>query len=131
MRERAFTHKDARSERATAVIHLCLGQIERILALDIARAHVIADGVAVDAALWADDESELRFRHGPMGVAPDPNFAPRTDCTAGRRFEEEFRAFGGIDAIVEVAATCVFRFFHACAATAIVGDAGSPHLLMA
>src|SRR5580704_12454325 len=35
-------HQNARPQRATAVVDLCLWKIERVLALDVARAHIVA-----------------------------------------------------------------------------------------
>ena len=56
MRQRTCAHQNSRSERATAVVHLGLRQIERILALDVARTHVVADGVAGDVSSGADQQ---------------------------------------------------------------------------
>src|SRR5580658_1277436 len=131
MRQRAFTDEDAGTKRATAVVDLGLGKVERILAFDIARAHVIADGVADDAAIGADDKSELRLGNGPVGIGADANFAPGSCGATGAAFEKQLGPFSRVDAIIEVAATGVFGFFHACAAAPVVGDAGGPYLLMA
>ncbi len=46
-------------------------------------------------------------------------------------FEEELGALGGVDAVVEVAASCVFGLGDARSAAAVVGDAGGPDLLIA
>ena len=42
--------QNARAERAASVVDLGLRQVERIFALDVARAHIVADGVADDLA---------------------------------------------------------------------------------
>jgi len=49
----------------------------------------------------------------------------------GDSFEEELGALGGVDAVVEVAATSVFGFGDAGAAAVVVGDTGGPDLLVA
>src|SRR6185312_17025902 len=41
----------AGAQRAASVINLRLGKIERVFAFDIARTHVVADGIADDLAM--------------------------------------------------------------------------------
>jgi hypothetical protein len=48
----------------------------------------------------------------------------------GYGFEEELGALGGVDAVVKVAASCVFGLGNARAAAAVVGDAGGPDFLI-
>ena len=103
-RQRLRRDEHAGPERATAVVDLGLRQIERILSLDIARAHVVADGVADDLAAIVDEQRQLRLGHVPLGVAANAHVASRSGDAAGRGLEEKLRPLGGIDAIVEVAA---------------------------
>src|SRR5690606_20179162 len=70
-----------------------------------------------------------RLRHVPFRIAADTNLPPRTDDPMRRRFEEDLRPFGFIDAVVEIPAAGALRFFHPRRAAAEIGDACSPHLL--
>src|SRR5262249_26091536 len=45
-RRHRLSQRDHRAERATAIMDLRLGQVKGVLALDVAGAHVVADGVA-------------------------------------------------------------------------------------
>src|SRR5581483_7729702 len=101
----------------------------RVLAFDVARAHVVGDGVAEDFSAWADEQGKLGFRHRPFGIASNRNLTARADHPVRSGFEEELRTFRPIDAVVEIAATGGLRFFHARVAAAMVSDAGGPDLL--
>ncbi len=122
--------EQAGAEGAAAVVDLGLRKIEGIGALDVARAHVVADGVSDDLAAWIDDESEFGLGYGPGGVVADFDVAVGACDFVGYGFEEELGAFGGVDAVVEVSAACVLGFGDAGAAAAVVGDAGGPDLLI-
>src|SRR5204862_459885 len=82
-----------------------LRQVERVLALDVPRAHVVADRVADDRAARGHDERELGLGHIPACVAADPHGLAAPTHTMRRRLEEELRALGVIHAIVEVTAS--------------------------
>jgi hypothetical protein len=108
-----------------------LREVERVGAFDVPGAHVVAHGVADDLAAWIDEKSEFGLRHRPGGVAADFYLAVRACDFVGYGFEEELRAFGGVDAIVEVAASRIFGFSDTSTAAAVVRDARGPHLLIA
>ena len=52
-----------------------------------------------------------------------------SDDSPSGRFEEELRAFGGVDAVVEGSAAGILAFFHAGVAAAKVRHPGRPDLL--
>src|ERR1700678_4116532 len=87
-RQRAFAHQDTRAKSAAAVVDLGLRQVERVLTFDIARAHIVANVIAGDAAAWADHQSQFRLGYGPGGISPDPDLAAGADGAAGCGFEE-------------------------------------------
>ncbi len=118
--------------RATAaVVDLGLREVKRVGSFDVTGAHVVADGVADDLGARIDEEGEFGLGDGPGGVATDFDGAVGACDLVSDGFEEELGAFGGVDTVVEVAASCVFGFGDAGAATAVVGDSGGPDLLIA
>ena len=125
-----WRRRGCRAEGAASVVDLGLGQVERVLALDVAGAHVVADGVADDDAAGIDDESEFGLGHGPFCVLADADLVAGADGAAGGGLEEELWALGGVDAVVKIATAGVFGFLHARAAAAVVGDAGGPDFLV-
>ena len=64
--EHLFRDEDTGTERAAPVIDFGLRQVERVRALDVARTHVVADGVADDFSAAVDHEREFRFWHVPV-----------------------------------------------------------------
>ena len=60
--------QDARAERARAVVDLGLRQVERVLALDVARGHVVADAEADDLAGGVHHQRQLGLGHVPGAV---------------------------------------------------------------
>ncbi len=119
------------AEGAASVVDLGLGKVERVFSFDIAGAHVVADGVAGDDSGGADEQSELGFGHGPGGVGADANGPVGAYDAAAGGLEEDLGAFGVVDAVVEGSAAGVFGLFDARIATAEVGDACGPDLLVA
>ena len=63
--------QDAGAECAALVVDLGLREIEGVLAFDVARAHVVADRPADDAAGGVDDDRELGLRDVPLRVLAD------------------------------------------------------------
>src|SRR5258708_38154058 len=107
MRQRACGDKTPRPQRATAVVNLGLRQIEWVLALNIARAHIIANGVADDPAWGAHHQSQLWLRHRPMSIGANPYLAACAHRSARRGLEKQFRSFCRIDAIVKISSASV------------------------
>src|SRR6185436_14984481 len=62
---------DAGADRARAVVDLRLRQVERVVALDVARRHVVADGVTDDLTGAVDDQRQLRLGDVPLAVVAD------------------------------------------------------------
>src|SRR5262245_36955584 len=60
---------DQRADREAALEDLALGQVERILALDVPGRDVVGAGVADDPAALVDHERELGLGGGELGVA--------------------------------------------------------------
>jgi len=100
-----------------------LRKVERIGSFDVAGTHVVADGVADDFAARVDGQREFGFGNGPGGVAPDLYGAVGSGDLMGDGFEEEFGALGGVDAVVEIAASGIFGFGDARSSAVVVGDA--------
>src|SRR5690606_30379484 len=120
--------RNGRAERARTRVDLGLGQIERVLALDIATAHVVADGDADNLHGWIHDQRQFRLGHIPVRIAADAYLAVGADYPGSARLEKDLRARGGVDARIDIAA--VDCLFLARGAAAFVGDAGSPYILL-
>src|ERR1035441_6494982 len=103
-------------------------QVERVLPFDIAGAHVVADGIAEDAAGGRDQQGQLGLRHIPGGIGADADGFAGTGDSMRRGLEEELGALGLVDAIVEAFSSGGFRLGHAGGAAAVIGDAGGPDL---
>ena len=129
VRQWARGHKNSRPQRAAAVVDLGLRQIQRILAFDIARAHIVANRVADDAPRRTDHQRQFRLRHGPVRIPANFNLAATAHRPACRRLEKKLRPLRRINAIVKVSATRILRLLHARTAAAIVRDAGGPDFL--
>ena len=63
--KRLRVDRDARAQRAATVIDLGLGKVQRVLALDIAGAHIVADGIAYDAAVLIEQKGQFWLRDRP------------------------------------------------------------------
>ena len=116
-------------ERARAVVDLRLGKGERVLALDVARAHVIADRVADDRAACVDAERNFGFGHAPPCVAANAHRLVGRAHAPRRALEKKLRPLGLVHAIVERAAARILRLLHARGTAAHIRDARRPHLL--
>src|ERR1019366_1112820 len=110
-------------------VDLCLRQVERGLPFNVPGTHIVAGGVADDLASGIVEKGQLRFRHRPLRIRPNSDWADRATYSPPRRLKEELRPFGGVHAIVKVAASRIFALFDSSAATAEVGNAGGPDLL--
>src|ERR1700690_1813653 len=97
VRQRTLAHENPGPQRTTAVIHLGLGQVERILALDVARTHVIPNRVACDVSAPTYKQSQFRLRHCPAGIRADPYLLPRPDSAAGSGLEKQLRPLRRVD----------------------------------
>jgi len=115
---------DAGTDRATPVVHLRLREIERVIALYFAAAHVVADGVADDPSVVRDD-GEFGFRHVPRGVPADADGLVRTDRPTGGRLEEDLRSLGLVNVQIDFGHAALFL---PCGLADLVGDARGPHL---
>ena len=79
---RRLEQRDPGSQPATGVVHLGLRQVERILALDVATAHVIADSESHQPQSRREHQGELRLGNVPSSVRANLHrFAgPTTRC---------------------------------------------------
>ena len=90
-------------------------------------ADVVADREADQLQRGTQDQGQLRLRDRPSRIPPDPDRLPRADDPAGRRLEEELRAAGRVDQIVEGGGA--LRLFLPGHLAAFVGHAGPPDFL--
>ena len=118
---------DPRADGAGAVVDLGLREVEEVFALDVARAHVVADGEAGEFAAGIEHEGQLGLGHVPLCVGADANLVAGADGLFGHGFEEEFRPGRVIHAVVGGGAEVAF--LHAGGLAAEVGDAHGPDLL--
>src|SRR6185436_17966137 len=121
------TQHDGRADGAAAVVHLGLRQVERVVALDVARGDVVARAVADDLEIAIQDQRELGLRHVPLGVAPHPNVHAVAHGTYADGLEEQLRAVGDVHLLIDV---FYRRFVRARLATAFVGNAARPNFLV-
>lgn len=128
-REGFFAEEDGGAEGGATGEALGLGEVEGVLAFDVAAREVVAAGDADDFATAVDGESEFGLGHHPGGVGAEVHGGVGADGALGGGFEEDFGALGLIDAVVEGAAAGVFAFFHAGGAAAEVGDTCGPDFL--
>src|SRR5688500_3125055 len=80
---------DPWTDRARGGVDLGLRQIEQVLALDITRAHVVADCETDDAPRRIRHQRELGFGNAPAGVASNPDGAAGRDDLLRERLEED------------------------------------------
>ena len=116
-----------RPDRAGAVVNLRLRQIEQIFPLDVARTHVIADGVADDLAARVDDQRQLRLRHVPARVFANAHRITRSDDFLRQRLKEQFGPLCVVNTIVGRRAEV--RLLHARLLAAQISHACRPDLL--
>ena len=104
-----------------------LRQIQEIFAFDVARTHVVADGVADDFSARIHHQRQFRLRHVPFGVAPDADGFAGADDFLRQRFEENFRPFRRINLVVGGGAE--IGFLHARGFAAQISHARRPDFL--
>src|SRR5262249_6840474 len=126
-RRHAAGERDDWAEGAAVVVDLRLRQVERVFALDVAGAHVVADGVADDLEPRRQYQRDLRLRHRPAAVVTNPHALAGADYAIGGRLEEEFRPFRRVHQVVKLGGAGGLALARL--AAALVGDAGGPHLL--
>src|SRR5829696_1680935 len=117
---------DGWSEGARPVVNLRLWQIEGILSLDGAAAHVVAHHVAEDLTRGIEDQAELGLRDVPGGVGADADRLSVADHALRRGLEDQLGAPSHIDPVVH---TALGRLLDPTDAAPLVGHAGTPHLL--
>src|SRR5207249_1840741 len=100
---------DRRPQRAAPVEHLGLLQVEGVLALDAARAYVVADRVADHLEPAVADHRQLGLRHVPARVRADGHRLARAPDPIGRGLEEKLRPLRRVDAVVRVGAHGLVR----------------------
>src|SRR5438094_5677509 len=120
---------DPGPHRAGAVIDLGLWQIEQIFPFNVARTHVVADGVTDHPPARIDDQRQLRFRHVPARVFANAHSLARGDDFFWQRLEKEFRTGGIVNLVVRGSAE--IRLLHAGLLAAQISDARRPDLLPA
>src|SRR5437764_2669735 len=120
--------RHARAERAAARVHFGLRQVQRVIAFDAARAHVVGDCVADDLSSRIDDQRQLRFGYIPARISSDDDrFLGASDASGGA-FEEQLGSLGGVHPGVHVRRAALFdtRLLGA-----LVGHTGRPDLSLA
>src|SRR3712207_2726158 len=93
---------DARPQRARTVVDFGLGQIQRILALYVARGDIVAGGVADDLHPAVDDQNEFGFGYVPTAVPADAYPVPGSHDPPPRSLEKELGTLGVVDPLVGV-----------------------------
>src|SRR5215210_775251 len=93
---------DAWPKRARTVVDLGLREIQRVLALYVARGDVVAGGVADDLHPAVDDQNELGLGHVPTAVPANAYPVPRADDPPSRSLEKELGPLGVVDPLVSV-----------------------------
>src|SRR3954463_1190495 len=99
---RLLSQRDHRPKCTAMLEDLGLGQVERIFALDITAANVVADGIAHDLHRRIQHEGELRLRHIPMTVAAETDPVVRTNDLLRQRFEKELWTLSLIDSDIDI-----------------------------
>src|SRR5207248_3685946 len=95
---------DEGTEGATPVVDFGLRQVERVLALDIARRQVVPDRVARDGEPRIEQQRQLGLRHGPGRVRARDDGGVRAGHTRRGGFEEQLGPLGVVDTRVDVGA---------------------------
>src|SRR5262249_10142390 len=107
---------------------LGLRQVERVFTLDIARTHVVADGVADDFEFRRDYQSQLWFGDIPVAVGADADALAGAGNAVGRGLEEQLRSPRRVDEIIEPRRTSGFAL--AGFLRALVRDTRGPDFLL-
>ena len=76
-----------------------------------------------------DCQRKFCFRHVPRRVSTYCNLIPVSNNTVGICLKEEFRTFGIVDFVVEIASLGRFRFLYSRFPAFKVGDARTPDFL--
>jgi DNA-binding LacI/PurR family transcriptional regulator len=117
---------DPRADRAGAQVDLGLRQVQRVLAFNGARAHVVADGVADDFGGVVEHDRQFRFGHVDFRVGPHRHRAARSGHTPGRRLEEQLGPGRVVHPVVDVGG--ILALGHPRRPRPLVGHPGRPHL---
>src|SRR5919112_4808562 len=117
---------DAWPQRARTVVDLGLGEIQRILTLNIARRDIVAGGIADDLHPAVDDQNEFGLGHVPTTVPADAYPVPGADDPPPRSLEKKLGPLGAVDPLVGVG---VRRFQLAGLPAAQVGNPAGPDLV--
>ena len=113
---------DRRPAREAAVVDLRLRQVERVVALDVPRRHVVGQRVAEDGAAARHDDAHLGLGGGEGGVLAAADRLARPGRARRGGLEEQLGPRRLVDLVVDAEA------FLAEVGAAAVGDAGAPHL---
>src|SRR5690606_5063730 len=92
--------RDGRAEGAGAVVDLGLGQIQRVAALDVAGADVVADRQADQPEGVVEYQGQLGLGHAPPRVGADPDRVAGADEAGRGGLEEQLGAVGRVDEVV-------------------------------
>src|SRR5919112_4381130 len=93
---------DAWPQRARTVVDFGLGEIQRILALNIARRDIVAGGVTDDLHPAVDDQDQFGLGHVPTAVPADAYPVPGADDPPPRGLEKKLGPLGVVDPLVGV-----------------------------
>jgi hypothetical protein len=117
---------DHRAQRAAAQVDLGLRQVQRVLALDRARAHVVAHRIAADLARGVEDQGQLGLGHVDGRVGAHRDGLARAGHPPGGRLEEQLRPFGLVDQRVQPPGA--LALLHALTLRQLVRHPGRPDL---
>ena len=112
------------ADGAGSVVHLGLGQVQRILSLDGPTAHIVAYGISDDLAL-VRYKGQLRLGDVPCRVRAYADGLKGAEASLGGGFQEQLRPFGRVDFGVDIGCVGLSSPLHF---TALVRDAGGPNL---
>ena len=93
---------DHRPDRARPSKALGLRKIERVLAFDVTAAQIITECVAEDDPGRPENERTFRLGNLPRRVAPQAHAPVGADDPRPGGFEEQFRARGRVDPLVDI-----------------------------
>lgn len=84
---------NARSQRTRGGVDLGLWEIKRVLALEVATAHIVAGCPANDLKFRVDDQCEIGLRHRPAGIPTNPDMGVRPNYLRAVCLEEQLTTF--------------------------------------
>ena len=116
-----------RADGAGAVVHLGLRQVEQVFTLDVARAHVVANGTAGDVTTRIHHQHQFRLRHAPLGIGADADRLAAGHDFLGERLEEQLRPRRVVNSVIGSGAE--IGLLHPGVFASQVGDAGGPDFL--